>query len=267
MGITPAIIHSLCRGVKIGNQRFEYPKIWFKKFRQKSWLSTFIRYTPVNRSRKKSRAAYSGYCPDCLTSDLVPYWRFPWRMRHWVVCPKHSCVIRETCPHCEKPIFVNSLSLWWEKSPNVEPICGLCPSCRKFLSIPDFTVRLDHAAVQELVAFQNAVTSALVLGSFQVRGISGHLPIESLPSFLATIAIPDPYRKIAAPEFSSIFQTAFKDAFSETRLPRFSALYNYQDQIPSRLEALSTNPYLPAISEYVIKSKFRDPLMAIIKEH
>jgi hypothetical protein len=128
-------------------------------------------------------------------------------------------------------------------------------------------VRLDHAAVQELVAFQNAVTSALVLGSFQVGGISGHLPIESLPGFLATFAIPDPCRKIAQPKFSSFFQKAFVDAFSEQRSPRFSSIYNLEDQRSSRLESLATNPYLPALSEYVIKSKFTDPLMAILKRH
>lgn len=267
MTITPAIIQALCRGVKISNQRFEYPRIWFKSFRQKPWLTIFLRHSQLKRVKKRVWAPNSGYCPDCLATDPVPYWRVSWRMRHWVVCPKHHCVIRQTCPHCDEPIFVNSLSRWWEKLPSLDAICGSCSSCRKPLSTPDCTIRLNPIEIKELIAFQNAVISALILGSFRVNGINGYLPIESLPGFLATIAIPDPKRQIAPHKLSMNFQKAFVDAFSETRLPRFFWVGRFLGPEPCRVEPQSTYYSLPAVAEYVIKSKFNDPLKAIIEQH
>jgi hypothetical protein len=135
------------------------------------------------------------------------------------------------------------------------------------LSIPDCSTRLNPTEIKELVAFQNAVTSALILGSFRVNGISGYLPIESLPGFLATIAIPDPKRQIAPHKLSLNFQKAFVDAFSETRLPRFFWVERFLAPEPCRVDLQSTIYSLPAVAEYAIKSKFSDPLKAIIEQH
>ncbi|NHC06881.1 TniQ family protein [Azonexus fungiphilus] len=47
------------------------------------------------------------YCSRCLGSDAIPYYRTSWRLASNWICPKHSCIMRDYCPACQKPLFWN----------------------------------------------------------------------------------------------------------------------------------------------------------------
>lgn len=47
------------------------------------------------------------YCPQCLASDIIPYYRSSWRLASNWICQKHGCVMRDYCPVCQQPLFWN----------------------------------------------------------------------------------------------------------------------------------------------------------------
>jgi hypothetical protein len=42
------------------------------------------------------------YCPLCL-GESIPYFRLDWRLAFNTVCPEHSILYRDSCPHCRHP--------------------------------------------------------------------------------------------------------------------------------------------------------------------
>lgn len=50
-------------------------------------------------SRKKAPVPF---CPSCLTSDDIPYYRKIWRYAFYPVCPKHGLLL-DHCPTCGHP--------------------------------------------------------------------------------------------------------------------------------------------------------------------
>jgi hypothetical protein len=45
------------------------------------------------------------YCPACLASDAVPYFRLQWRLRFVALCPIHQCLLADRCPSCSAAIY------------------------------------------------------------------------------------------------------------------------------------------------------------------
>jgi hypothetical protein len=43
------------------------------------------------------------YCPLCLKTDIIPYYRKSWRYTFNPVCPVHRSFLRQGCPECGKP--------------------------------------------------------------------------------------------------------------------------------------------------------------------
>lgn len=42
------------------------------------------------------------FCDNCLREDSVPHIRQLWRQAYAYICPVHSSVLRDLCPHCQK---------------------------------------------------------------------------------------------------------------------------------------------------------------------
>ncbi|NMC06690.1 MAG: TniQ family protein [Candidatus Lokiarchaeota archaeon] len=53
------------------------------------------------RSRAKNGMHY---CPSCLKTDSIPYFRREWRLGYVTVCPVHECLLENNCPACKSPI-------------------------------------------------------------------------------------------------------------------------------------------------------------------
>lgn len=44
------------------------------------------------------------YCPACLASDSVPYFRRAWRLSFVTACPHHGVELLDACPECSAPL-------------------------------------------------------------------------------------------------------------------------------------------------------------------
>lgn len=44
------------------------------------------------------------FCPDCLRTDTVPYFRRVWRLAFVTVCTTHGTLLRDRCPDCGEPV-------------------------------------------------------------------------------------------------------------------------------------------------------------------
>jgi DNA-directed RNA polymerase subunit RPC12/RpoP len=44
------------------------------------------------------------FCPACLKSDEIPYFRKDWRLTLVPICPIHDCLLENKCPQCNSPL-------------------------------------------------------------------------------------------------------------------------------------------------------------------
>ncbi len=88
---------------------------------------------PLNtRAHRVSRRLLARVCPGCLLTDryISIYWDYP----AYATCPKHHCLLTDTCPACSQPLTYSrpgfdrcrcgfdlksapmpSIPLWWDK--------------------------------------------------------------------------------------------------------------------------------------------------------
>lgn len=59
---------------------------------------------PVGVLHRLRRRAGMQFCPLCLLSDAIPYYRRSWRLALHPVCVQHRCVMQEYCPSCHEPV-------------------------------------------------------------------------------------------------------------------------------------------------------------------
>lgn len=47
------------------------------------------------------------FCPLCLASDSIPYFRKEWRLSFYTACLEHKCFLLNRCPHCHSPLTLS----------------------------------------------------------------------------------------------------------------------------------------------------------------
>ncbi|HLO64780.1 MAG TPA: TniQ family protein [Azonexus sp.] len=90
------------------------------------------------------------YCPLCLRSDAIPYYRASWRLASNWFCQKHRSILRDYCPVCQKPVF-------WDYGPrNRIRILDLrkCHHCGEDLCSPTREATLPKWLTEEVIATQ-----------------------------------------------------------------------------------------------------------------
>ena len=70
----------------------------FNRFGTSPWLIPIGLY---HRNRKRPGLQF---CPLCLSEDIIPYFRKFWRLSIVCLCPKHGCILRDTCSECGSPV-------------------------------------------------------------------------------------------------------------------------------------------------------------------
>jgi hypothetical protein len=50
------------------------------------------------------------YCPACLASDRIPYFRQSWRLASTYICPLHRLILRDSCHQCNQRIDLSCCS-------------------------------------------------------------------------------------------------------------------------------------------------------------
>lgn len=137
------------------------------------------------------RLPFYRFCPECLRSDTVPYWRFTWRMRHVRLCPVHRCLLYSLCPRCRRPLapwrrdFSGRLVL-----ERADIACRFCTNCGADLAM--FPLRVDirpDDVVWRQVALQRVTVAAIIAGYFRLTGIEQRLPLRLLPRALMIGAV------------------------------------------------------------------------------
>ena len=71
------------------------------------------------------------YCPKCLKSDSIPYFRQSWRIATNEICPIHSVFLQLNCPHCQKHI---NLSTYSRLTSTLKKSLLYCNKCGKSLA-------------------------------------------------------------------------------------------------------------------------------------
>lgn len=61
---------------------------------------------PIRSYGMRHRAFGQQFCPECLTKDVIPYFRKQWRVACYTYCPEHHVDLWDACPGCGLPIVV-----------------------------------------------------------------------------------------------------------------------------------------------------------------
>jgi hypothetical protein len=69
------------------------------------------------------------FCPECLRSDRVPYFRRAWRLAFVTVCPHHWSVLRDRCPHCGAAVAFHRLEFGGRRGELPEHAITTCQRC------------------------------------------------------------------------------------------------------------------------------------------
>lgn len=75
--------------------------IWGGVLYSKAMLGGKARYImAAGAGNHKCRSAGMQWCPECLASDPIPYWRKTWRLSFVTCCIKHSIRLADRCHDC-----------------------------------------------------------------------------------------------------------------------------------------------------------------------
>lgn len=149
----------------------------FSFVKSKPWLRKWLR-------KNKDNQHVIGFCPQCLEEGIEPYFRGVWRFRFWTVCDRHNRKILDSCTLCGAPLRVGvyTSNITLNLSSRDLAHCRFCTKSLYFFS--GFNEQLCPEKTKSHIELQRAITSALIQGRFQLRGLSNWLPLEFLPSFL-----------------------------------------------------------------------------------
>lgn len=66
-----------------------------------------LRWILPVRSHGMQRTAFGQqFCPECLATDEIPYFRKQWRVALFTYCPKHRIELHDACPGCGIPVTI-----------------------------------------------------------------------------------------------------------------------------------------------------------------
>lgn len=155
------------------------PFLWTENKRRGVW--PFI--LPMSTKDHGERRHGLQYCPLCLASDTVPYFRKHWRLAFTVACEVHGVYLKDCCPSCNAPICIERGDIKHSRFQDI-PTIGQCARCKCSLS-ETTTVIIPI----ELLDRQKLILVALHRGWVNISGrvIYSHLyfhGIRMLLSFL-----------------------------------------------------------------------------------
>lgn len=101
------------------------------------------------------------YCPQCLRTDVDPYFRRHWRLGFITLCSVHRLQLRDRCPACRAPVNFHCLSYEAQT-------LAVCHQCRFDLRLANLPVIEDNPVPQRLVAFQTFLLQALATSGCQL---------------------------------------------------------------------------------------------------
>lgn len=98
----------------------------YSKFR----LSGVLQWILALKMYHRKREGYGlQFCPACLATDKIPYFRKRWRVAFYTVCTCHATMLLDRCPKCGVAIAVHRLDMVASDSLEVSSV-SFCYSCR-----------------------------------------------------------------------------------------------------------------------------------------
>lgn len=61
---------------------------------------------PIGSYGMRHEAFGQQFCPECLATDAIPYFRKQWRVALFTYCPEHRIELHDACPGCGNPVVI-----------------------------------------------------------------------------------------------------------------------------------------------------------------
>lgn len=135
------------------------------------------------------------YCPQCLGSDVDPYYRKTWRFIFNPVCPSHRTFLQHGCPQCGKPynFFYASASHPFMANPIVT--CRWCGA-----DICHSPSQQDSTLIDHVLRVQEQLNAGIAQDSFRVPNyghVHAHPYLKVLHACMSSLTIPARARWVA----------------------------------------------------------------------
>jgi hypothetical protein len=130
----------------------------------------------------EDKKAISRFCPLCLKTDQIPYFRLEWRFVAWRWCPLHNCLLEDVCGNCNRAVQL-PFNLMYVALKNAQAWnLSYCKYCQQSLTdnVPS-EIHFKHMSATDADMLTNgrALLSALYFGYYhstqneEKRSLSG----------------------------------------------------------------------------------------------
>lgn len=103
-----------------------YEGLLYPKFRMSGPLQWIL---VLNIYHRKRDGYGLQFCPACLASDTIPYFRKQWRVACNTICTHHETMLLDRCPKCGMAVAVHRLDMAAQDSIENVPL-SYCHACR-----------------------------------------------------------------------------------------------------------------------------------------
>lgn len=83
---------------------------------------------PAGVFHRKRRRRGMQFCPLCLATDEIPYYRKTWRLALFTFCDVHDVMLHDCCPQCQSPVMFHRQELGNRWANKIESL-SLCTAC------------------------------------------------------------------------------------------------------------------------------------------
>lgn len=130
---------------------------------------TYWTITPLTSHSKITEFTQGmAYCPTCLGSNEVPYYRKDWQYAFNPICSIHHTPLRSLCPHCNRPFtFLQPVANKRIKSMPLQ--ISTCWSCGGNVSKPKQASPQSNNFFDGVLSIQQFVSDGITNGGFEIH--------------------------------------------------------------------------------------------------
>lgn len=154
--ISPKDLKELVNGTKLIDHDIALLTSPFYKIRSKFLARTFLNFD--------NHVGYYKYCPECLESDPVPYWRWEWRFKHYEICLVHRSRLFDRCYNCSLRVQIKKNDDKRYRSYQDAGVMNFCLKCGACLSEIDSKV-INSIYLDSYLKLQFLLTDACLNGT------------------------------------------------------------------------------------------------------
>lgn len=129
---------------------------------------TYWTITPLTSHSKITEYTQGmAYCPDCLSSDEVPYYRKSWQYAFNPICTIHHTPLKSSCPHCNRPFtFLQPAAN--KKIKSLPLKISSCWSCGGDVGKSKQVPHQNDGDFEHTLSIQQLIINGIINGGFEV---------------------------------------------------------------------------------------------------